>query len=148
METENIPLADRVNMVYRGTMVTGGQGLAVVVATGAFTELGKLQALVEEAETPETPLEKQLDRVGNELVLLGCGVCGLVGGVGILRGFALLQMAHTSYLPGGGGRTGRSANGGNHDPGHGSKKHGEAQGPDPAVGGGGDLGLFADDLYG
>ncbi len=96
LETENLPLADRVNMVYRGTMVTGGQGMAVVVATGPFTELGKLQALVEEAETPETPLEKQLDRVGNELVLLGCGVCGLVGGVGILRGFALLQMAHTA----------------------------------------------------
>ena len=83
-------------MIYRGTMVTGGQGLAVVVATGAYTELGKLQAMVEEAETPETPLEKQLDRVGNELVLLGCGVCGLVGGVGLLRGFALLQMARTA----------------------------------------------------
>ncbi len=96
LEAENIPLGDRVNMIYRGTMVTGGQGLAVVVATGAYTELGKLQAMVEEAETPETPLEKQLDRVGNELVLLGCAVCGLVGGVGLVRGFALLQMAHTS----------------------------------------------------
>lgn len=96
LETENIPLGDRINMVYRGTMVTGGQGLAVVVATGPFTELGKLQALVEAAETPATPLEKQLDRVGNELVLLGCGVCGLVFGVGLLRGFAVLQMAHTA----------------------------------------------------
>ena len=96
LEAENVPLGDRVNMVYRGTMVTGGQGLAVVVATGIFTELGKLQALVEEAVTPATPLEKQLDRVGNEMVLLGCGVCGLVFGVGLLRGFALLQMAHTA----------------------------------------------------
>ena len=96
LEAENIPLGDRVNMMYRGTMVTGGQGLAVVVATGPFTELGKLQALVEEAVTPETPLEKQLDRVGNEMVLLGCGVCGLVFGVGLLRGFAFLQMAHTA----------------------------------------------------
>ncbi len=78
LDVVNVPLGDRVNMVYRGTMVTGGQGLALVVATGPFTELGKLQALVDEAVTPATPLEKQLDRVGNEMVLLGCGVCGLV----------------------------------------------------------------------
>lgn len=92
----HVPLADRVNMVYRGTMVTGGQGLGVVVATGPFTELGRLQALVEAAATPVTPLEQQLDRVGNELVLLGCGVCGLVFGVGLARGFAFLQMLHTA----------------------------------------------------
>ncbi len=92
----NVPLADRVNMVYRGTMVTGGQGLGVVVATGPSTELGRLQAMVDAAETPITPLEQQLDRVGNELVLLGCGVCGLVFGVGLLRGFAFLQMLHTA----------------------------------------------------
>lgn len=92
----NIPLADRVNMAYRGTMVTGGQGVGVVVATGPFTELGRLQAMVEAAETPVTPLEQQLDRVGNELVLLSCGICGLVFGVGLLRGFALLQMLHTA----------------------------------------------------
>lgn len=92
----NVPLADRVNMVYRGTMVTGGQGLAVVVATGPWTELGQLQAMVEAAETPVTPLEQQLDRVGNELVLLGCAVCGLVFGVGLLRGIAFLQMLHTA----------------------------------------------------
>ncbi len=92
----NVPLADRVNMIYRGTMVTGGQGFGVVVATGPFTELGRLQAMVEGAETPVTPLEQQLDRVGNELVLLGCGVCGLVFGVGLLRGFAFLQMLHTA----------------------------------------------------
>jgi len=92
----HIPLADRSNMVYRGTMVTGGQGFGVVVATGPGTELGRLQAMVEAAETPVTPLEQQLDRVGNELVLLGCGVCGLVFGLGLLRGFAFLQMLHTA----------------------------------------------------
>ena len=64
LELANIPLGDRSNMIYRGTMVTGGQGLAVVVATGRFTELGKLQTLVEEAVSPQTPLEKQLGQVG------------------------------------------------------------------------------------
>ncbi len=93
---ENIPLGDRSNMIYRGTLVTGGQGLAVVVATGRFTELGKLQILVEEATTPQTPLERQLGQVGDTLVLLGCGICGLVFGIGLLRGVALLQMAQTA----------------------------------------------------
>ncbi|MBM4287172.1 MAG: cation-transporting P-type ATPase [Deltaproteobacteria bacterium] len=95
LEVETIPLGDRRNMIYRGTLVTGGQGLAVVCATGRFTELGKLQILVEEATSPQTPLEKQLGQVGDELVLLGCGICGLVFGIGLLRGFALLQMAQT-----------------------------------------------------
>jgi P-type Ca2+ transporter type 2C len=51
------PLADRVNMLYKGTLVTGGQGLAVVVATGRFTEMGKIQSLVGEARPPTTPME-------------------------------------------------------------------------------------------
>src|SRR5208283_1972770 len=60
----DVPLGDRRNMVYMGTLVTGGQGLAVVVATGKFTEIGKIQILVGEATTPETPMERQLDKMG------------------------------------------------------------------------------------
>jgi Ca2+-transporting ATPase len=54
----DVPLADRHNMVYMGTLVTGGQALAVVVATGQYTEMEKLQALVGVAEAPQTPLER------------------------------------------------------------------------------------------
>ncbi|MGQ9919820.1 MAG: cation-translocating P-type ATPase, partial [Desulfobacca sp.] len=68
----------------------------VAVATGPSTELGRLQAMMVAAETPVTPLEQQLAAVGNKLVLLGCGICGLVFGVGLLRGFAFLQMLHTA----------------------------------------------------
>jgi Ca2+-transporting ATPase len=88
----DVPLADRVNMVYMGTLVTGGQGIAVVVATGRFTEIGKIQALAGEAQTPETPLERQLDQLGTQLVLLSIVVCGLVFGIGVLRGYGLLTM--------------------------------------------------------
>jgi Ca2+-transporting ATPase len=52
-----IPLADRLNMAYMGTLVTGGQGLAVVVGTGRFTEIGRIQEMVGEARTPKTPME-------------------------------------------------------------------------------------------
>jgi P-type Ca2+ transporter type 2C len=55
-----VALADRSNMVYRGTTVTGGSGLAVIVATGSRTEVGRVQALVGEASQPETPLQRQL----------------------------------------------------------------------------------------
>jgi Ca2+-transporting ATPase len=85
-------LADRVNMVYMGTLVTGGEGLAVVVATGSFTEIGLIQTLVGETATPETPLERQLTQVGDRLVIICGGVCGLVLVVGLWRGISFLEM--------------------------------------------------------
>ncbi len=91
-----VPLAERINMVYRGTFVTGGQGLAVVVATGKATEMGRIQTLVGETVVPQTPMEKQLDRVGGQLVFLSGTVCGLVFTLGLVRGYGLVQMLKTS----------------------------------------------------
>lgn len=91
-----IPLADRSNMVYMGTLVTGGQGVALVVATGRFTEIGKIQTLVGEAETPPTPMELQLSRMGTQLVIISGAVCGLVFVIGLLRGYGFLQMLKIS----------------------------------------------------
>jgi Ca2+-transporting ATPase len=93
---KDIPVADRINMVYAGTLVTGGQGLAVVVATGKFTEIGRIQMLVGEAESPETPMEKQLNKIGGQLVAIGGGVCGIMFLIGLLRGYRLLEMLKMS----------------------------------------------------
>ncbi|MBF0505415.1 MAG: HAD-IC family P-type ATPase [Nitrospirae bacterium] len=92
----NVPLADRINMAYMGTLVTGGQGLAAVVATGRFTEIGKIQELVGSAESPDTPMERQLRRMGTQLVLISGAVCGLVFIIGLLRGYGFLQMLKSS----------------------------------------------------
>ncbi len=92
----DIPLAERHNMVYRGTLVTGGQGLGVVVATGQNTEMGRVQALVGETVIPQTPLSKQLDRAGGQLVLFSSVVCLVVLGLGIVRGYDFLDMLKTS----------------------------------------------------
>jgi len=92
----NVPLADRVNMAYMGTLVTGGQGFAVVVATGKFTEIGKIQELVGAAESPDTPMERQLRKMGTQLVLISGAVCGLVFVIGLLRGYGFLQMLKSS----------------------------------------------------
>lgn len=93
---EDLPLADRVNMVFMGTLVTGGQGVAVVVATGGHAEMGRLQRLVDEASAPETPMQRQLEQMGNQLVLISGGVCAVVFCIGFLRGYGLLQMLQSS----------------------------------------------------
>lgn len=93
---EIVPLGDRRNMVYRGTSVTGGTGLAVVVATGCNTEVGRIQTLVGTTRAPETRMQHQLARVGRQLVWLSGGICGLVFVVGLLRGQALLPMLRTA----------------------------------------------------
>ncbi len=93
---KDIPLADRVNMVYSGTLVTGGQGLAVVVATGSYSEIGRVQALTAEAEAPETPVEKQLGTIGNQLVAISAGVCALIFFIGLLRGNGFIEMLKTA----------------------------------------------------
>jgi Ca2+-transporting ATPase len=91
-----VPLADRTNMVYMGTLVTGGSGCAVAVATGKHTEIGQIQALVSEACPPETPMQRQLDAMGSQLVWLSGAICAAVFGVGLLRGYGLMQMLKAS----------------------------------------------------
>ncbi|NJM72875.1 MAG: cation-translocating P-type ATPase [Scytonema sp. RU_4_4] len=93
---QDISLGDRTNMVYKGTLVTGGQGVAAVVGTGSFTELGKIQKLVGEASATDTPLSRQLDQVGSQLVLLSGGICSIVFLIGLWRGYGWLQMLKTS----------------------------------------------------
>jgi P-type Ca2+ transporter type 2C len=89
---EELPLADRRNMAYMGTLVTGGEGLAVVVATGRWTEIGQLQILLDQTRPPPTPIERQLGRLGDQLVLMCMGICGVVFLIGLLRGYGLVRM--------------------------------------------------------
>ena len=89
-------LGDRRNMAFMGTHVTGGSGKGIVVATAKATELGQIQTMVGEAESPETPMQKQLDSMGTQLALLSGAVCAGVFGVGLLRGFGWLEMLKSS----------------------------------------------------
>ena len=87
----DVPLAERHNLVFKGSLVTGGVGQAVVVSTGTDTEIGTIQALVETTETLDTPLQQQLARVSGQLVLLCGGVCAVIFAAGVLRGYGLLH---------------------------------------------------------
>ncbi|HJY47053.1 MAG TPA: cation-transporting P-type ATPase, partial [Stellaceae bacterium] len=89
------PIADRHNMVFRGTVVTGGSGRAVVTATGPETELGRIQSLLGSEDQPATPLQCQLDVLGRQLVLGSVAACGLFAVIGLIRGFGLLPLLKT-----------------------------------------------------
>ncbi|WP_414474708.1 cation-translocating P-type ATPase [Microvirga sp. M2] len=89
-------LANRTNMVYRGTIVTGGSGTAVVVATAGQTEVGRIQRLVGTTVSPETPIQRQLDDLGRTLVWATMAAGGVLFGIGWLRGFALFQIARSA----------------------------------------------------
>lgn len=90
------PLIERPNMVHMGTGITSGSGIAVVVATGLDTEIGHIQSLVSEARPPQTPMQRQLDQLGSQLVWLSGGICAAVFGIGLLRGLGLLPMLRAS----------------------------------------------------
>jgi Ca2+-transporting ATPase len=92
LERTDVPLAARANLVYRGTLVTGGSGTAIVFATGLLTEIGRIQRLVGSVELPQTPMQRQLEGLGTQIAWLSVGIAGLIFGVGVLRGYALLQI--------------------------------------------------------
>ncbi len=92
LDRKDVPLADRGNMVYRGAATTGGSGLAVVVATGRNTEIGRIQSLVGTAQPPDTPMQAQLDQLGRRLVWLSSALCAAVGILGLVRGSGLIPV--------------------------------------------------------
>ncbi|HZO31041.1 MAG TPA: HAD-IC family P-type ATPase, partial [Chloroflexota bacterium] len=64
---EEVGIGDRENMLFSGTAVASGRGRAVVVATGAATELGKIAGRLSETEEESTPLQRELEQVGKAL---------------------------------------------------------------------------------
>jgi Ca2+-transporting ATPase len=91
-ENGDIPLGDRVNMAYMGTVITDGRGLMLVTATGMSTEVGKIGTLIDEAVTQDTPLERRLEQLGRALIGIVAVLCAVIVTAGVLRGESLLHM--------------------------------------------------------
>ncbi|AOY58453.1 cation-translocating P-type ATPase [Desulfococcus multivorans] len=89
-------LAERTNMIYKGTAITRGAGEGVVTATGMETELGRISALVAEAEDEITPLEKRLDQLGHKLIWVTLAITAVIGAAGLVRGKDLLITLETA----------------------------------------------------
>ena len=89
---EHLPLGDRSNIVFRGTLVTRGRAEAVVVATGRDTEVGRVAGLLSGGRRVLTPLQRRLARFGRHVAWAVLAVCLVVLVVGLLRGEELGPM--------------------------------------------------------
>ncbi len=90
------PLADRTNMLFKGTAVTDGSGEGIVVTVGMDTELGKISAMTQAAQGEESPLEKRLDRLGNRLIWVTLAITFFVAVAGFLAGKDILLIVETA----------------------------------------------------
>ena len=93
-EAKDVPLGDRKNMVYMGSSVAYGRGVAVVTATGMDSEMGKIADALAKAEDGQTPLQRKLSQLSRVLTWLVLGICVVIFGVQLLRagGFTLDAM--------------------------------------------------------
>ena len=91
-----LPIADRRNLVYKGTVVTYGRGRGVAIATGMATEFGKIATLLETAREVKTPLQRRLAGFGRRLAVVALGICGIVFVSGIARDEDVLLMFMTA----------------------------------------------------
>lgn len=84
-DTDDIPLGDRKNMCYSGSIVVYGRGRAVVVATGMDTEMGKIADAIAQAEDGQTPLQIALDKLSHTLTILVVVISLLVFATGFIK---------------------------------------------------------------
>ena len=92
LQEGNIPLGDRKNMVYLGTVVTQGRGTGIVTDTGMSTELGSIATMLQQVKSEQTPLQKRLDNVGKTLAIAGGIIAFLIALFGFLRGEDISEM--------------------------------------------------------
>ena len=85
LEGENIPLGDRKNMAYSGSLVTYGRGLMVVTETGMDTEIGHIAALMNRTQQRKTPLQQSLDAFSGKLAAVIMAICGVVFLLSVFR---------------------------------------------------------------
>jgi Ca2+-transporting ATPase len=88
----DIPLGDRRNTAFMGTLVNYGRGKGVVVGTGMRTQIGMIAAMLQSVEQEPTPLQRRLDQLGKTLGWACLAVCAVVFVVGWMRGFNPLGM--------------------------------------------------------
>ena len=96
IQETHIPLGEQFNMVFKGTLVTEGNALAVVVSTGMQTELGHIAELLTTDTDLKTPLQKRLAVFGRRLAIIVLAICAIIFGTGLLRGEDIFLMFLTA----------------------------------------------------
>uniref|UniRef100_A0A4X2M1L0 Calcium-transporting ATPase n=1 Tax=Vombatus ursinus TaxID=29139 RepID=A0A4X2M1L0_VOMUR len=80
------------NIVFMGTLVQYGKGRGVVIGTGEKSQFGEVFKMMQAEETPKTPLQKSMDKLGKQLTLFSFGIIGLIMLIGWLQGKQILSM--------------------------------------------------------
>lgn len=88
----DVRLNEQTNIAFMGTLVRSGYGRGLVIATGGNTEFGAISASLQEIESPRTPLQLTMDRLGQELSYMSFAVIGLIMLVGLWQGRRWLEM--------------------------------------------------------
>ena len=91
-----LPVSDRRNMAYKGTLVTSGRGTGVVVAIGMATEIGRIATLLDKDAARRTPLQQRLAHFGQRLGVAVLLVCAMIFVFGLMRGEPLALMFLTA----------------------------------------------------
>jgi P-type Ca2+ transporter type 2C len=94
--TSSLPIGDRINMIFMGTVITYGRGVGVVVKTGMETELGNIATLIQATGQEATPLQRRLDQLGKGLALAALGLVAVVFILGLIRGEEIRLLLLTS----------------------------------------------------
>jgi Ca2+-transporting ATPase len=92
LQTADLPVGDRSNMVFAGTAAVYGRGRAVVTGTGMNSEFGRIAGLLQSVETGRTPLQENLDRAGRILARSALALVAVIILFGLWRGQPLLEM--------------------------------------------------------
>ncbi|HLT00042.1 MAG TPA: cation-translocating P-type ATPase [Acholeplasma sp.] len=86
---EDVPLGDRINLAFMGTVVTYGRGTGLVVKTGMETEIGKIASMLQNNEYSQTPLQKSIAQLGKFLAYIALGIVTVIFIIQMIRGFMI-----------------------------------------------------------
>lgn len=96
LEGADLPLGDRLNLLFMNTVLTRGRAELLVTETGMRTEMGKLAGMIAGAEDTETPLQRQLDTLGKKLAAIAGAVVSVIFTIDFMRGLPWTEAAMTA----------------------------------------------------
>ena len=95
---KEIPLGDRMNTAFMGTLITYGRGKGIVTGTGMNTQIGLIAEMIQSFEAEDTPLQKKLEHLGKVLGTACLGICALVFVYGLFRDTNLASALNGGFL--------------------------------------------------